>query len=54
MFFSVVGNEQAAQFFTVDRINGNIRLKTSLLQDPAASEQYQVWEVTMMYKVHKM
>ena len=42
MFFSVVGNELASQFFLVDRVVGDVKLKTSLLQDPARTERYTV------------
>lgn len=42
VFYSVIGNEQAAQFFVVDRVTGDVKLKTSLLQDPARARRYQV------------
>ncbi len=38
----MIGNELAEQFFLVDRVTGDVKLKTSLLQDPAKSERYQV------------
>lgn len=42
VYFEMIGNEQAQRFFQVDRDTGDIKLKTSLLQDPTLAESYQV------------
>ena len=42
VFFEIVGNEEALNFFLINELTGEIKLKTSLLQDPRASDQYQV------------
>ena len=42
VYYDLIGNEQAQRFFQVDRETGDVKLKTSLLQDPALAENYQV------------
>ena len=42
VFYRITGNAQAQRFFLIDRESGEIKLKTSLLQDARRSENYRV------------
>ena len=42
MFFELIGNEEATKFFLIDRLSGEVKLRTSLLQDQALAETYTV------------